>query len=237
MRQAIIGITSYGPLEDDHFFSPAHYVNAIRRANGLPILIPPGYDEAIDYFNLIDGLLLTGGGDINPTYYNGVHHETIYNVDPDRDTSEIALAKLAIKHQKPTFGICRGAQLINVIEGGSLHEHIPDVVGEAIHHRLPPREPTPHKIIVHPNTSLATIVQQTDFEAQSWHHQSINKLASSLIANAQAPDGIVEGVEMPTHRWLVCVQWHPELDAETNPLQQRLFDAFVLAAANAHCST
>ncbi|MCH2367384.1 MAG: gamma-glutamyl-gamma-aminobutyrate hydrolase family protein, partial [Planctomycetes bacterium] len=130
----------------------------------------------------------------------------------------------------PTLGICRGTQLLNVALGGTLVDHLPDHVGEEIAHSLPPREPTPHAIRVEKGSGLAEILGKTEFDADSWHHQAIREIAPGLTAVAQAPDGTIEAVEKKDHPWLYAVQWHPELTAAREPLQQRLFNALTEAA-------
>ncbi len=148
-------------------------------------------------------------------------------LDAERDTSELNLTKSAIESGFPVFGICRGLQLINVALGGSLIEHLPDVVGEEVTHRLPPREPTEHSITVHRESRLAGILGETQFVAASWHHQAVREVAKPLTVVAHAPDGTIEAVEMASHPWLIAVQWHPELTSAHDPIQQRLFDTFV----------
>jgi putative glutamine amidotransferase len=132
--------------------------------------------------------------------------------------------------QKPALGICRGIQVINTALGGTLIEHIPDEIGEAIKHRLPPREPAEHEVIVKTGSRLAEILRQTRVVIASVHHQAIRKVAPRLEIVAEAPDGTIEAVELNDHPWLVAVQWHPELTSAKDPIQQRLFDAFVQAA-------
>ncbi len=227
----IIGITTYGRDEKNHYTLPAEYVDAVNRAGGTPILLPPG-EHAVDrWLATVDGVILAGGGDMNPELYDGDSHETIYMIDAERDGTEMMLAKRLLESSLPTLGICRGTQLINVALGGTLHNHLPDVVGEDVLHRLPPREPTPHRIAVTPGSKLAGVTQSTDFEAASWHHQAIDRVAAQLSVVAHAPDGVVEAVEKPDHPWLVAVQWHPELTAKDDPIQQRIFDNFVAACA------
>jgi putative glutamine amidotransferase len=194
-------------------------------------MFPPGETHRQRLLDLVDGLILAGGGDMDPALYGGSPHETIYMVDPERDASELGLARQVIESGMPTLGICRGAQMINVALGGTLHEHLPDVVGEKVAHRAPPRVPSPHAVTVRAGTRLATIVDRLEFEAASWHHQAVRELAPRLVVAAHAPDGTIEGVEMPDHPWLVAVQWHPELTAATDATQQRIFDAFVEAVA------
>lgn len=226
----VIGITTYGRNEENRFHLPADYVDAVRRAGGLPLLIAPGEARWREALRLIDGLLLTGGGDIDPQIYGGRSHPTIYNLDHERDQSELALVREAVTTGLPAFGICRGMQVLNVALGGTLIEHLPEVVGEAVLHRAPPREPIPHTIAVRPGGRLAAITGALEFSCASWHHQALRDVARELEVVAHAPDGTIEAVELPAHPWLLGVQWHPELTAAYDPIQQRLFAAFVEAA-------
>ena len=224
-----IGITTYGRGEEDKFPIPANYVDSVRRAGGIAVLIPPGQQEPQRLLSRLDGLVLAGGGDIDPACYGGQDHESIYMTDSERDQTEIELARFAVEQGFPTLGICRGMQVLNVAMGGTLYEHLPDVVGEEIKHRLPPREPTPHAVSVKPESFLASLLSKCEFDASSWHHQALRKVADGFQVVAYAPDGTIEAIEMPAHPWLVAVQWHPELTAATDPNQQKLFDEFVAA--------
>lgn len=228
----LIGLTTYGRDENNRFALPAHYIDAVRRAGGIPVLLPPGETYDAQLLDRLDGLILSGGGDVNPSLYHGLHHETIYMVDPERDQSEIALVKQFIATDLPCLGICRGAQVVNVALGGSLIEHLPDVVGERVAHRVPPRNRTNHPVRLEPGSRLAAIVGQTEVTTASWHHQAIRQVAPGLKVVAHAPDGTIEAVEMPAHPWLIAVQWHPELTAADDPSQQRIFEALVAAAKN-----
>lgn len=231
----LIGITSYGRDKDKRFSLPAAYVDAVRRAGGIPVLIPPGEPHLPELLAYLEGLILSGGGDIAPDIYGGNPHETIDRVDAERDETELSLARLAIEHDIPTLCICRGIQVLNVALGGTLIEHLPDVVGEEIVHRAPldPETKKPlgdharHPIIFEPGTELGEIVGQTDTGPISSHHQAIRRVAPGLQVVARAADGTIEGVEMPGHSWLVGVQWHPEMTAAGDPGQQRIFDVFV----------
>ena len=227
MSAPLIGITTYGEDEQRQFPLPREYVDSVRRAGGIPILLPPGEPRLGELFALLDGLILAGGGDLEPAVYGGADHETVYMTDAERDTGELELARMAIDAGKPTLGICRGIQVLNVVLDGTLHEHLPDVVGEEILHRRPPREPGEHLVTVVPGCRLAEILGKLEFPAASWHHQAIQDVAEPLTVVAHAPDGTIEAVEMPSHPWLVGVQWHPELTAKTDPMQQRLFDVFI----------
>ena len=230
MKPALIAITTYGRNEDGHFFLPSDYVDSVRRSGACPILLPPGEEDLDSWLELVDGIIFPGGGDIEPSRYGGGEHEAIYMVDPERDTTEFALLEKVLDSGLPTLGICRGTQLLNVALGGTLVDHLPDHVGEEIAHSLPPREPTPHAIRVEKGSGLAEILGETEFDAESWHHQAIREIAPGLTAVAQAPDGTIEAVEKKDHPWLYAVQWHPELTAAREPLQQRLFNALTEAA-------
>jgi putative glutamine amidotransferase len=229
MRRPLIGITTYGRDGDNRFRLPCLYVDAVRRAGGAVMLIPPGDEPWSEVFSVLDGVILAGGGDLDPAHYGGEPHETIYSVDPERDRTELDLARRLLAGALPTLAICRGHQVVNVSLGGTLIEHLPDVVGETIPHRLPPREPTEHEVAVEPQSRLAGLLGETRFNAASWHHQAIRDVGRGLAVVAQAPDGTIEACEFPAHPWFFTVQWHPELTAHTSPTQQRLFDALVEA--------
>lgn len=226
----LIGITTYPKNDDGSFTLPALYVSAVRRAGGIPMLIPPGESQLILLLDRLDGLLLTGGGDIDPALYGGSRHEAIYGVNAGRDACEFALVRAWLSRRKPLLGVCRGCQVINVALGGTLIEHLPDLVGEKVQHRLPPRRPATHDIRAQADSLLARVLGETTFPAASWHHQAIRQPAPPLCPVAWSPDGVIEAVELPDHPWLLAVQWHPELTADENAAQQRLFTAFVDAA-------
>jgi putative glutamine amidotransferase len=230
LRRTIIGITTYGRNEQQRYSLPVEYVEAVRRAGASAVLLPPGEARVDEWLEIVDGVILAGGGDIDPDHYGGEAHETIYSIDAERDGSELALARRIVDTGMPTLGICRGVQILNVALGGTLHEHLPDVFGDDVAHRLPPREPTTHLIHVEPGSGLARILGEVEFDSHSWHHQALDDIAPRLRVAARAPDGVVEAVEMPDHPWLYAVQWHPEIAAETEELQQRIFAALVEAA-------
>ncbi len=227
MSAPVVGVTTYGRDEEGSFVLPGNYLDALRRAGGVPVLVAPGESRWQDIFPRVDGWVLVGGGDLAPSHYGGREHESVYMVDDERDTSELELVRHIVDSQVPTLAICRGMQLVNVVLGGTLHEHLPDIVGEAVLHRAPPREPISHMVTVDPSSALAAIVGASEFEVASWHHQAIRALAAPLRVVARAPDDVIEAIEMPEHNWLIGVQWHPEITAATHPPQQRLFDALV----------
>ena len=223
----VIGVSTYHINDSGKYDLPAAYIHAVRRAGGAVVLLPPGEEQWRAIAPLLDGLILTGGGDINPDRYYGEEHDTIYNVNDERDGSEFQLAEFALSENLPTLGICRGAQVINVVTGGSLHEHLPDTYGEQTTHRLPPREPVPHTVKLQAGSRLADLLQQSQFDCASWHHQSLKNISDEFRVVAWAPDGVVEAIEHRSHPWLIAVQWHPELTAEDDALQQELFNGLV----------
>ena len=231
MAPPLIGITTYGRNDQNAFHLPAEYVESLRRAGGIPVLIPCGYRNARDVLDHCDGLILSGGGDLDPQHYGGTIHQAIYMVDSERDRSELALVRQVVQDGTPTLAICRGTQVLNVALGGTLFEHLPDVVGDAVSHRLAPQLPTPHRVTLKSGSKLARMLSCTECTAVSWHHQAIHKHASRLEVVAHAPDGTIEAVELQDHPWLFAVQWHPELSAAEDPVQQCLFDNLVRAAS------
>jgi putative glutamine amidotransferase len=204
----VIGLTTYGRNDENRYHLPAEYVEGVRRAGALSLLIPPGETR-------IDRLF-----------------EEIYGLDEERDSTELRVARRALEAGVPTLAICRGMQILNVELGGTLHEHIPDVFGNQVQHRAPPREPTRHPVQISDKQSkLFEILKQERFDAASWHHQALKNVAEPFRVVAYADDRVIEAVEIPEHPWLVCVQWHPELSAAEDPLQQRLFDQLVAVSS------
>ena len=231
MSKPLIGLTTYGIANSPGYNIPAEYVLATERAGGVPLLLPPMDPGAIDrWIALLQGLVLIGGGDMDPACYGSVSHATIYNLDAARDAFELALARRTIDRQLPTLAICRGMQVVNVVRGGTLHRHLPEVVGETILHRRPPRETTRHTVVVDAGTLVAEAMQATRVDIVSWHHQAVDRLGEGLRAVAWSEDGVIEAMELAGNPHLLAVQWHPELSAADDPTQQRLFDWLVMQA-------
>jgi putative glutamine amidotransferase len=210
------------------------YVQAILRAGGSPILLPVGLDgeRLAQVSALLDGVLLTGGDDIDPALFNGELHPRVAGVDAGRDDLEIWLARWAVAESVPFLGICRGCQVVNVALGGSLFTDIPDQVPAAErHHHLKgePRSRLAHAVQVEPGTRLSAILGQADLPANSSHHQSAKDVPSGLRISARAADGIIEALELPDHPFGLTVQWHPEWLPDA-PAHQAIFTAFIRAA-------
>ncbi len=235
----IIGLTTNH--SKDEYGYPATsllraYVSAVITEGGTPVLIPSELPDASrrELFARLDGILFTGGGDIACERFNGVPHPRVNGVDADRDDIEYALLQLAVDEGKPFLGICRGFQLVNVALGGTLFTHIADQVPGAIKHDyfVPdwPRDHLAHPVSVDRGTRLAEILGAAEFPVNSRHHQGADKIAASLKVVAHAPDGLVEGLELPGHPFGLAVQWHPE-GLANRPETRRLFNAFVGACS------
>lgn len=224
-----IGITPE-ELKGGALVLPMDYVRGVQRAGGIAVVLPPWDTDVALLLAGLDGIILSGGADVDPSLYDSAGHPTVYDVDTGRDAGEIEMIRHAIAHNLPLLGICRGAQLLNVALGGTLIEHLPDYVGEQVRHRDSPPGVAYHSVRLAPDSHLVQIVGEVEPRIASWHHQAIRKVAPDLVAVAWAADGTVEAVEMPSHAWMVAVQWHPELTAADDPAQQRLFDGLVQAA-------
>lgn len=212
---------------------PEPYVAALRAAGARVALLPPGQpgdpEEALAPF---DGLLLAGGGDVEPARYGAADHPSQYGVDPDRDELELALARAAVRTGLPLLGICRGVQLLNVAFGGSLVQHLPedgDGAEPPVEHRNEAKRAL-HGLRVEPGSRLAEALGQTEAEGLSHHHQGLDRLGEGFRPVAWAPDGLVEGIERD-QGWTVGVLWHPESTAAADPVQHRLLRAFVEVAS------
>ena len=230
-QRPLIGITTYGRSRRGRYKLPAAYVEAVRRAGGVPVLLPPGDERVEELVARLDGFLLAGGGDVAPDLYGGETHAAIERVDRKRDAFEIALVHALVAEGAPALSICRGCQVVNVALGGTLHEHLPDVVGAGVPHReAAPDGEVRHTVWVEPGSRLAAVMADETPEPVSSHHQAPDLVGSVLRVVARAEDGAIEALELPDHPWLLAVQWHPELTAADDPSQQRLFDALVAAA-------
>jgi putative glutamine amidotransferase len=208
---------------------PEPYVAALRAAGARTALLPPGQPvEPEEVLAPFDGLLLAGGGDIEPARYGAADHPAQYGTDPDRDQLELALARAAVRSGTPTLGICRGVQLLNVAFGGTLDQHLPDGDGH-VQHRDEAKQAL-HGLRIEPGSRLAEAVGQVEAKGLSHHHQALDRLGEGFRPVAWAPDGLVEGIERD-QGWTVGVLWHPESTAAADPAQRRLLGAFVEVAS------
>ena len=223
MSSPLIGITTYEVNTFSRYSLPETYVNAVRRAGGIPILLPPGEIHLQTLAHRIDGFIFAGGGDIDPMRYGGKYVDEVGNISPVRDNTEITLARYLIRHQIPLLAIARGLQIVNVALGGTLIEHLPS----AQDHRIMAKTPVRHTVHIDPTARLAEIVGQTELSVASMHHQAVDTLAPTLRAVAHAEDGIIEAVEMVDNPQVIAVQWHAHMTAEDDPIQLRLFERLI----------
>ncbi|MEO8356121.1 MAG: gamma-glutamyl-gamma-aminobutyrate hydrolase family protein [Chloroflexota bacterium] len=209
------------------------YVNAVMQAGGVPVLIPSlvaddGWDVV---YSRLDGILLSGGGDISLNYFTGDAHPRIDDVDLARDSVELKFIQAAASDGKPFLGICRGCQAVNVALGGSLYTHIPDQFPNALDHDYPGNKRTVlvHEVKIEEGTRIAGIYSEPIIKVNSLHHQGLKDIAPSLRVTGHSPDGLVEAIELPDHPFGLAVQWHPEwlTDQEST---RNLFRKFVEAA-------
>lgn len=209
---------------------PAHYVDAVRRAGGNPVLLPPGEPDWSSWLEIIDAVLITGGADIAAESYGGdPAHPKQEKVRVDRDATELALAKHLIDASTPALFVCRGIQVLNVVMGGTVNQHLADSLDNDIH-RGEGEGWIYHEVEMKPGSMAAKAMGSDRVQGATGHHQAIEKLAPGLEAVGWAADGTVEAVEIDGATWLVGVQWHPEVNAHEDPAQQGLFDGLVAAA-------
>ncbi|MFT5439734.1 MAG: putative glutamine amidotransferase [Alphaproteobacteria bacterium] len=236
MTRPLIGITldsepAGGYSKFPWYAVRENYCNAVAAAGGLPLPLPHEPELAEEYLARIDGLVITGGAfDVDPALFgDSSRHETV--VTKDRRTSfEFAVTQGAITRDIPLLGICGGQQLLNVVLGGTLIQHIPDAIPGALAHEQPnPRDEAGHDVTVTPGTLLAAITGAVTMSVNSAHHQAVRDVGDGVIIDAVAPDGVIEGIELPGKRFCLGVQWHPEFSID--PGDSRIITAFIKAAS------
>jgi putative glutamine amidotransferase len=233
----VLGLTTYlqqaqtGIWDVRASFLPAIYIDGVNLAGGIAALLPPqpvDAEIASRVLDGLDGLIITGGRDVDPAVYGQQPHPATDEATADnrqRDAFEFALVDGAIRRGMPVLGICRGAQVINVALGGTLHQHLPDVIGHT-HHQQGNAVFSTSAVRTVPGTRLASLIGESS-DAQCYHHQAIDRLGDRLIVSAQDSDGVIEAVEIPSENFVLAVQWHPEERLD----DLRLFAAVVEAAA------
>ena len=203
------------------------YLKGLEAAGGLPLVMPPLAAEAIEpLLDRLDGICLSGGPDIDPGTYEAEPHPELGPTEPDLDRFELAVAARADAREMPILAICRGTQALNIVRGGALHQHLPDISEEIPHRQKTPGDQTSHLALVEPGTRLASTLGGTEIEVNSFHHQAIDRLGDGLVVSARAPDGTIEAVEDPSRRFLIGVQWHAETLTH-RPYEAALFERFV----------
>lgn len=236
MTRPLIGITLDSEQPGGYSKYPwyalrQNYCGAVAEAGGLPVALPHEPEQAESYLDRIAGLVVTGGAfDVDPAYYDGgPRHGTV--ITKDRRTAfEFAITRGALKRDLPVLGICGGQQLLHVVLGGKLIQHIPDAVPDALAHEQPnPRHEAGHAVRLVPGTQLHRIVGQDELRVNSAHHQAAQDEPAGVKINARAADGVIEGIEAPGYRFCIGVQWHPEFAISEG--DRRLFSAFIASAA------
>jgi len=207
-----------------------NYSSATAAGGGLPIMLPHEMDCVNEYLDLISGLVVTGGAfDVDPALFGADARHPSVTVKEARTDFEWAITEGALKRDMPVLGICGGQQLLNVVLGGTLIQHIPDEITDALaHEQLNPRDEAGHDVTVTEGTLLHGIAGNTRLSVNSAHHQAVKDVATNVVVNAVAPDGVIEGIEATDYRFCLGVQWHPEFSID--PADSRIFKAFIAEA-------
>jgi len=210
----VVGITTYAQEATWSYWTlpaaliPLDYVDAVERAGGRPVLIPPSEDGVEETLDALDAIVFSGGADVDPASYGADPHPETDAPQARRDAGEMALLAAALERDLPTLAICRGFQLLNVARGGDLVQHLPEAVGHEAHRQVPGTF-SEHPVEVKEGSRLASIVGGAP-AVTSHHHQSVGRIGEGLVETAWADDGTIEGFEDPSRRFAVGVQWHPE---------------------------
>jgi putative glutamine amidotransferase len=225
----VIGITTYltraawGAWDMEAVLVPSDYVRAVERSGGAPLLVPPGADVDTT-LAVVDGLIFTGGSDLDPELYDEAAHPETNGIVRERDDFELELMRAALERDVPMLAICRGSQVLNVALGGGIEQHVPDRVGNDVHKETPGVF-AEHNVDVVSGTRLGALLGDRH-DVKSHHHQGFGVLGEGLRESAQAPDGTIEALEDPTRRFTLGVLWHPEAGDDA-----ALFDALVEEAS------
>jgi len=225
----VIGITTYaqeaswGVWRLPAALIPLNYVEAVERAGGRPVLIPPSEEGVEETIEALDGIVFSGGADVDPAQYGADAHPETDSPQAHRDAGELALLRSALEHDLPVLAVCRGFQLLNVARGGDLVQHLPDEVGNDTHKEVP-GEFSLHPVEVQAGTRLAELIGARS-DVASHHHQALGRVGEGLTGSAWAQDGTLEAVEDSSRRFAVGVQWHPEAGED-----QALFEGLVREA-------
>lgn len=207
-----------------------NYSEAVVQAGGLPVMVS-NLDPSLadDFLENIDGVIFTGGADVDPGFYGAEPHPMLGFVGPDRDAFELALYRAAKARRTPVLGICRGVQLINVAEGGTLHQHLPALSGTIQHDQANINGDPSHTLRLEPGSRLSEAYRALGIRSNSHHHQAADRVGEGLRVSARASDGIIEALESTGAHWVVGVQWHPEMSFADYPEQHIPFQMLLEA--------
>jgi putative glutamine amidotransferase len=212
------------------------YIEGVAGAGGAPVVLPPAGDERVAeaVIQSLDGLLLSGGSDLDPGYYGEVPVPELGVTLPERDAFEMALVRIALRRGMPVFGICRGMQVLNVAIGGTLYQDLPSQWERDLlkHRQATPKWQPTHEVRIEDASYIASVMGRKMVKVNSYHHQGIRVLAEGLVVTGRSTDGVIEAVEASdlSERWLLGVQWHAEAMRGAGPQQESLFEAHVSAA-------
>lgn len=230
MNKPIIGITSHVELDYKHTLSN-DYIQAVIQAGGIPVILPIGIDEDVSQLvGKIDGLLLTGGGDIDPTLFGEEPHPKLGTISPGRDQLEPALIKEILTADKPILAICRGVQILNIAIGGDMYQDIYSQHENQLiqHSQKAMRSHLAHFVKAREGSLLASVVGTTEFKVNTYHHQAVRHVPYPFDVSGVASDGIIEAIESTGHSFVLGVQWHPEcLAVNGDEIAKRIFTRFV----------
>lgn len=232
--QPLVAVTLHGEAMSERaprFAGPRAYFEAVQVAGGAPLGIPPLPGSLRVLYELADGVLLTGGGDIDPARYGETPVPQLGHVDPERDEAELTLARWALEEDKPLLAICRGEQVLNVAAGGTLYQDLPTQWPKGVNHNESRdrgiRGLATHMLDVVPATKLEEAVGPGAHPANTHHHQAVKELGAGLVVSGRAEDGVVEAIESEQHGWIVGIQCHPEMMWREHGWAAKLFAAFV----------
>jgi len=212
------------------------YLIGLESAGGLPLVMPPLSEDAIEpLLDRLDGICLSGGPDLDPATYGARPHPELGPTEPDLDRFELAVARRADAREMPILAICRGTQALNIVRGGALHQHLPEISEEISHRQQTPGTEASHPVEIDPASRLAAALEGSEIDVNSFHHQAIDQLGEGLVVSARAPDGTIEAVEDPTRPFLIGVQWHAETLVH-RPYEAALFRHFVETCRNESAS-
>jgi putative glutamine amidotransferase len=229
MARPVVGITTYvtaakwGDWEEDAVLVPAQYVDAVERAGGRAVLVPPSTEGIEETLDAVDGLIFSGGSDLDPDTYGQETHPQTRGVVRERDNGELALLTAALQRDMPVLAICRGSQVLNVVLGGDLVQHLPEVVGDEKHKHTPGAFGE-HEIEGVPDTRVGRLLGGRA-PVKSHHHQGFGRLGDGLVEAAHADDGTLEAVEDPSRRFALGVLWHPEAGEDLKLFEELVREA------------
>jgi putative glutamine amidotransferase len=225
----LIGITTYltratfGAWDEESALVPADYVRAVERAGGRALLVPPSDDAVEETLDALDGIVFSGGSDLDPATYGQERHEATGGIVEERDRAELVLLRAALARDMPVLAVCRGSQVLNVALGGDLVQHLPEVIGDEKHLQQP-GEFSEHGVALEPETKLGELLGE-HAPVKSHHHQGFGRIGEGLREAARSDDGTIEALEDPSRRFALGVLWHPEAGEDL-----RLFEGLVREA-------